>query len=841
MLLRNNNKKFIKTLSNNCLKTNKGRNLIAVLAILLTTVMFMALITIAAGVEINTREDRMRQAGSRLMVSVKYISEDEADALKENPAFTIAGKERFINPALNEEWKDMSVFIGWSEDQVAENMFMNLEQGQYPQEEDQVACDSQVLKLLGVPCEIGSTFTLKYQDGNGVQEKEMTLCGFWEGMEYEQTATLLVSRAFVDQVYATLGQEESLHTFNVRGSFASEENIEETLDQAVEELGYDPEAERGEEGFVIHNINPVYESTSTLGTGTLLSLGAGVLLILFAGYLIIYNIFKISVEKDIRLYGQLKTIGTSPAQIRYLISRQGMVLSAVGIPLGLILGLLLGNLLLPSIMETTSYGAFGFLLPPVWTWAAAAVFALVTVRISCSRPGRAAGRISPVEAMKYHGEQKAGKKSRKGRDSGNRIWQMAAANLGRNKGKTVLVVLSISLSSVLLNSVLNFTQSMDQEAYVRHSTAADFDVRGGDFAKDMQEAGQKTVPGPVAEALGSREEVSGFSKIYLREQQGNSIDTKQTQETLAQVLKINGETTPEDLTGFDRNRMIYGYNEAALKRAELIEGTIDYEKLCAGGYLILEGFLSDDGDYLEEAQEFHAGDVIEVKVADTIREYTVMAVIGGSNSFNAAYSSGGYESVVLPEETFLELFPENQEPIHCLFDAKEGSFDSLNAFLKSLEDRYSLSISTRLTAEAEFDRIRTNYNTVGVIVCLILGIVGVLNLINVIFTGVLARQREFASMRSIGMTRKQLRRLFVYEGICYALLAAVIGTVVSGAASVTLVRTFAAGLWFTDYSFTVLPAAAVSLICLGIAAGVSAVADRLWNQGSIVEQLREIE
>ena len=96
-------------------------------------------------------------------------------------------------------------------------------------------------------------------------------------------------------------------------------------------------------------------------------------------------------------------------------------------------------------------------------------------------------------------------------------------------------------------------------------------------------------------------------------------------------------------------------------------------------------------------------------------------------------------------------------------------------------------------------------------------------------------------MRSIGMTRKQLRRLFVYEGICYALLAAVIGTVVSGAASVTLVRTFAAGLWFTDYSFTVLPAAAVSLICLGIAAGVSAVADRLWNQGSIVEQLREIE
>ena len=118
---------------------------------------------------------------------------------------------------------------------------------------------------------------------------------------------------------------------------------------------------------------------------------------------------------------------------------------------------------------------------------------------------------------------------------------------------------------------------------------------------------------------------------------------------------------------------------------------------------------------------------------------------------------------------------------------------------------------------------------------------GFTNYFNIMITGILSRRRELEIMESIGMTRKQLRRLFVYEGICYALLAAVIGTAVSGAASVTLVRTFAAGLWFTDYSFTVLPAAAVSLICLGIAAGVSAVADRLWNQGSIVEQLREIE
>ena len=102
-------------------------------------------------------------------------------------------------------------------------------------------------------------------------------------------------------------------------------------------MGYNPDAERGEEGFIIHHVNPVYETKSMDSGQTIVIMAVGVLLILLAGYLIIYNIFKISIEKDIRLYGQLKTIGTAPRQIRYMVSRQGMMLSLVGIPAGLVL------------------------------------------------------------------------------------------------------------------------------------------------------------------------------------------------------------------------------------------------------------------------------------------------------------------------------------------------------------------------------------------------------------------------------------------------------------------------------------------------------------------------
>ena len=148
---------------------------------------------------------------------------------------------------------------------------------------------------------------------------------------------------------------------------------------------------------------------------------------------------------------------------------------------------------------------------------------------------------------------------------------------------------------------------------------------------------------------------------------------------------------------------------------------------------------------------------------------------------------------------------------------------------------------TRLTAEEEFKENQGTYNAVGIIVSLILGVIGVLNLINVIFTGAIARQREFASMRSIGMTKGQLRKLFIYEGIMYAILAGTAGIAISAVVSLTLVKGLTAGWWFARYRFAILPAVVTALICLLLSAAISAIVDRLWNKGSVVEQLREIE
>ena len=180
-------------------------------------------------------------------------------------------------------------------------------------------------------------------------------------------------------------------------------------------------------------------------------------------------------------------------------------------------------------------------------------------------------------------------------------------------------------------------------------------------------------------------------------------------------------------------------------------------------------------------------------------------------------------------------------PIHCLFNAQDGKFDDVNQAVDLTAQRNGLSVLSRLSAEAEFMQMKTTYGLAGTTVSLIIGTIGLLNLINVILTGVIARRMEFASMRSIGMTKKQLLKLIIYEGLMYAALAGIIGLAVSSILSVTLVKDLSADLWYMKYHFTLLPAAAASIFCIISAAVICAVTDRFWNQGSVVEQLRSAD
>lgn len=110
---------------------------------------------------------------------------------------------------------------------------------------------------------------------------------------------------------------------------------------------------------------------------------------IFTGYLIIYNIFQISVAGDIRFYGLLKTIGTTPRQLKRIIRQQALLLCLIGIPAGLLLGYGIGAVLVPVVLRSTQLdtGITTISTSPV-IFLGSMLFALLTVLLSCSKPGK---------------------------------------------------------------------------------------------------------------------------------------------------------------------------------------------------------------------------------------------------------------------------------------------------------------------------------------------------------------------------------------------------------------------------------------------------------------------
>ena len=143
-------------------------------------------------------------------------------------------------------------------------------------------------------------------------------------------------------------------------------------------------------------INP-WRPFSGGGASNMLGFAIFIAFIMFTGYLLIYNVLYISISKDIRFYGLLKAIGTTPRQIKKIVISQTLMLSGIGIPLGLLSGALLSFVLVPVVLGGTVLEIQGKVSFNPLIFIGAALFALMTVFISAIKPSSKASKISPLK------------------------------------------------------------------------------------------------------------------------------------------------------------------------------------------------------------------------------------------------------------------------------------------------------------------------------------------------------------------------------------------------------------------------------------------------------------
>ena len=884
------NRKCVRNLSLKSLWAAKTRNIVAVLAIALTTVLFTSLFTIALSINEGFQQSNFRQVGGFSHGGFKYLTEEQFHELREDPLIDQWGLRRFVGMPNEVPFNKSHVEIGYSDANQAHWMYCDPAEGRLPEEgTNEAATDTYVLELLGVEPELGAEFTVTFLvDGTPVTET-FTLCGWWEYDEAIVANHILIPLSRAEAILAEAGVTPGQAEDGMTGSWTMDvmlksgaRHIERDLDQILANYGYQSQS-LDQEGFIRTGVNWGYtgaQLSGNLDPATVLAIAAMVLLIVFTGYLIIYNVFQISVAGDIRFYGLLKTIGTTPRQLRRIIRQQALALSLGGIPLGLVVGWVVGRWLTPvvvsrlnGVVPVTSVSPAIFLI--------SALFALVTVLISCRRPGRLAGKVSPVEAVRYtEGGGKTGKSRRRAGRGKVSLPGMAWANLGRSRGKTVLTVTSLALAVVLLTVTVIFTRSFDMDKYIANFTASDFIVAdagqfqtGGDaFNADM------ALPQTVVEQIDAQGGITEGGKIYGKTSPAEEFVTEDyyraskgwwgTPEQLDQKVRLMDRNEAGLLAD---NAQLYGMEPFALDHLKVLEG--DLSKLYEPGGRYVAAVYSDDdygrpemdshwarlGDtvtlrYVEE-YEYYDPDTGEVYPEDmdlsqvnwasrAVKyrdvDYEVAALV--TMPFAFSYRYFGSDEFVMNDRTFLQD-TGTDGVMYYAFDTTEEANPDMEAFLADYTENVNpqFDYESKAFYAEEFESFRTMFSLLGGALSFIVALVGILNFFNAIFTGIMVRRREFAVLQSIGMTGKQLKIMLVYEGLFYALGAVAAALALAVVLSPLLGAALSSLFWFITYRFTMAPILAVLPVFALLGVLVPLAVYRTVSKRTIVERLRETE
>ena len=877
ILFGNNNKAVIKKLANRSFRSNKMRNVIAVIAIALTTFLFTAVLTIGMGAKGALEYSMAKLMGSSADALVQGVSEEQFQQIKENAMFEKVGCWIPVDIMTNTNRRVAEV--DYADQNQLEIRMLTPRIGSAPQKANEVLVSANILKDLNIEEKIGAEIPveLKVRQSGQSYHFDMVVSGIYDTPN-EKAEFVIVSKAFLEEnseMMSDLAQQRpgcGIYTADVvmRDNYM----IKDRISELVRNIGGNPD-DRKAENYVRVAPNPIISNDS----GLTMWLVAGVfgILFLFCGYLLIYNVFEIAVTNDIRQYGLLRTVGTTSQQIKRLVNRQALYLFLIGTPFGLLFGTLLGRSILPAALQIFAVDFSGGniavgTLPYLGIIAGAVLFSGLTVYISTRKPVKKASRVSPIEAIRYV-EQNTVSIKRKKTKVGAVIPRMAKANLQRNKRRTVFIVISLTLSIVLLNSVFIFSGSFDEGAYIEKMTRSDFMAYspesqaafGNEFGHDS------AVPEKAVEEIKEQPGVTNEVYLYRNTFEDDHIscdwgtpyvvdNTNKYAFILPEHINLGVYQTEngKEYAGLTADNLplgnVFGFSENLLNKMDIIEGETDLsvlkEKLWNGNNVILMAKYDDKGKLDGGADDssyrgLSVGDTIQFYENGTpTEEFTIIAKVAATKG--ETFLTGGGANIAtdidgpliyMSEKKFKEIY-ETPTLYGFLFDVEEQYQQEMETHLMQDTDVAYTSI---LTMKATVSGVKNVVLMIGGVIGAVFALVGLINFINLVMTNIITRRHEFATMQSIGMTNQQLRRMMISESFSYVVMAGIIGTLAAGVLGITLVKAFVqngpTSLMMT-FQMTLLPALIMLVLFLVLAFIVPIVALRLFNNRSVVERLR---
>ena len=463
------NKKVINDLAKITYKANKKRNILTIAAIFLTTFLLCTIISVGLSYwnTVSLRQQRMQ--GIDYDIELTEPRDDQITVMREMDKIKYAGLS--VKCAIVSKYQEKEldkVRLYWLDDICWEKQTipaLDDYKGKYPDKENEMMLSKSALSSMGIQNpKLGMELPLVYQ----------TLA---ENSRNEDTAkTFVLSGWFLDYTGVDKGyvSEEFYRSTGVLQTDLTQGSLKISLENPLYSENDIIEMQNQIKLSGNQIIEADYDTISNF-IKTVLGLVLLLALVFMSGYLFIYNTLYISVNRDIRYFGQLKTIGTTSMQIRKMIYRQMLWNAAIGIPLGLACSAIVGRLVIPQLLHalnpTIAISQVG--TGSLWVFVIAAIFSFATIMISSQKPAKIAMHCSPIEAMKYIGAASAKVKNKK--RTGGDIRSMVKMNLFRDKKQFVIIMCSLSLAVSLFLIINVVIYVNNAKNILNHSY--DYDIR----------------------------------------------------------------------------------------------------------------------------------------------------------------------------------------------------------------------------------------------------------------------------------------------------------------------------------------------------------------------------
>lgn len=565
-----------------------------------------------------------------------------------------------------------------------------------------------------------------------------------------------------------------------------------------------------------------------------------IVIIVVSSVFVIRNSFSISVSEKTKQYGMLASVGATKKQIKRSVLLEGLYIGIIAIPLGILLGIVaiiillwIVNLLIGDMMEGTE---FVYNVPGM-AILISVVISGITIFLSCLIPAIKASRIPPIEAIRGTDDIKIKTRKIKTSKLTKKLFGIggviASKNLKRNRKKyrTTVVSLVVSISIfIALSSLLTYGQMITGSYY----TDLNYNI--------AVHGGNEALYAKVATWNG----IKSYSYSYQTsaEIDVNKYGTDFAKEELENKKQIYEEDFPEDVGKYEHNTLgltIIMFNKDYFKSyvKSLGMNEKDYSNIAILGDDMIH-YLGQGKSKIEHYFNVKAGDSMEVTMDDEQKQIKISKITTERPmGYESCYTEGGYlfvsEDYPLVTKDRSELSSGNL----CIEAQKPSEIENKLTDLKKDGEEFEDIMITNLAEYADQQKriiILVSIFLYGFIA--VITLIGVTNIFNTITTNMILRSKEFANLKSIGMTTKEFNKMIKLESIMYGAKSLLIGIPIGLFGSYEVFKSFTNSI---DFGF-IIPwqAIIISVIFVFIIVGLTMKYSlNKINKQNIIETIRQ--